>query len=134
MKKQATNVASTQHLGTLTGSTFTCPVKTYWDHQLLPKLRGRCNCEKREAALMRQTAEWGMLTMQVSFLGIWDRFIYKEHDELRIVFNFLSYSIICGQGWWGSTRSEILTYQLTPGVGQGPIGREAGETSKFVIV
>jgi hypothetical protein len=34
MKKQAANVAST-------GSTFTSDLTTYWDHWLLPKLRGR---------------------------------------------------------------------------------------------
>ncbi len=41
--------------------------------------------KKREATLTRQTAEWGMLTMQTSFPRIRDRFVYEERGERRIV-------------------------------------------------
>jgi hypothetical protein len=41
--------------------------------------------KKREATSAKQTAEWGMLTMQASFPRIRDRFVYKEHGERRIV-------------------------------------------------
>ena len=33
----------------------------------------------------RKTAEWGMLTMQASFLQVKDQFIYKEQGEQQIV-------------------------------------------------
>ena len=33
----------------------------------------------------RQTAEWGMLSIQASFPQVKDRFIYEEHREQRIV-------------------------------------------------
>jgi hypothetical protein len=42
--------------------------------------------KKREGTLARQTAEWGMLTMQTSFPRVQDdRFVYKECGERRIV-------------------------------------------------
>jgi hypothetical protein len=41
--------------------------------------------KKREATSARQTAEWGMLTMQASFPRIRDRFVYEERGERRIV-------------------------------------------------
>jgi hypothetical protein len=41
--------------------------------------------KKREVTSARQTAEWGMLTIQASFPRIRDRFIYEEHGEQRIV-------------------------------------------------
>jgi hypothetical protein len=40
---------------------------------------------RRKATSARQTAEWGMLTMQASFPRIKDRFIYEERGEQRIV-------------------------------------------------
>ena len=40
---------------------------------------------KRQATSARQTAEWGMLTMQASFPRVKDRFVYKERGERRIV-------------------------------------------------
>ncbi len=85
MKEQVGNVVSTQLLLTLIDSTFTSLVKTYWDHRLLPELRGRSNYGKRAATSARQTTEWGMLTIQASFPRIWDWFIYDERGERRIV-------------------------------------------------
>jgi hypothetical protein len=85
MKNQAANVVLTRHFLTPTGGTFTSRAKTCWDHRLLPKLRGRWNCEKREATTARQMTKWGMLTMQTSFPRVQDRFVYKEHGERRIV-------------------------------------------------
>jgi hypothetical protein len=41
--------------------------------------------KRREATSARQTAEWGMLKMQVSFPRVRDQFVYKEHGERRIV-------------------------------------------------
>jgi hypothetical protein len=40
---------------------------------------------RRQATSARQTAEWGMLTIQASFPRVKDRFIYEEHGERRIV-------------------------------------------------
>ncbi len=40
---------------------------------------------RRQATSARQTAEWGMLTMQASYPQIKDRFIYEERGEQRIV-------------------------------------------------
>ena len=56
MKEQVGNVVSTQLLLTSTDSTFTSLVKTYWDHWLLPKLRGRSNYEKKERR--HQQSKW----------------------------------------------------------------------------
>ena len=42
--------------------------------------------KRREATSARQTAEWGMLTMQASFPRVRDWFVYKERGERRIVF------------------------------------------------
>ena len=41
--------------------------------------------KKRQATSARQTAEWGMLTMQASFPRVKDRFVYEERGERRIV-------------------------------------------------
>ncbi len=38
-----------------------------------------------QTTLARQTAEWGMLTIQASFLRVKDWFIYKEQGERQIV-------------------------------------------------
>ena len=40
---------------------------------------------KRQATSARQTAEWGMLTMQASFPRVKDRVVYEERGERRIV-------------------------------------------------
>jgi hypothetical protein len=41
--------------------------------------------KKRQATSARQTADWGMLTMQASFPRVKDRFVYKEKGERWIV-------------------------------------------------
>jgi len=40
---------------------------------------------RRQTTSARQTAEWGMLTIQASFPRVKDRFIYEERGERRIV-------------------------------------------------
>jgi hypothetical protein len=40
--------------------------------------------EKREATLARQTAEWGMWMLQMSFSWVKDRFVYEERGERKI--------------------------------------------------
>lgn len=44
---------------------------------------------KREATSMRQSAEWGMGTVQASFPRLRDTFIYEEHGERRITLTCL---------------------------------------------
>ena len=44
---------------------------------------------RRQTTSARQTAEWGMLTIQASFPRIKDRFIYEERGERRIVLKML---------------------------------------------
>ena len=39
----------------------------------------------QEATSARQTAEWGMRSLQASFPWLKDRFIYEERGERRIV-------------------------------------------------
>lgn len=48
-----------------------------------------------EATSMRQSAEWGMRTLQASFPRIRDRFIYEERGERRLVMEmcFLLYNL-----------------------------------------
>jgi hypothetical protein len=41
--------------------------------------------KKRQATSVRQTAEWGMLTMQASFPRVKERFVYEERGERRLV-------------------------------------------------
>ncbi len=41
--------------------------------------------KRREATSARQTAKWGMLTLQASLVWVRDRFVYKERGERRIV-------------------------------------------------
>ena len=53
MKEQVGNVVLTQLLLTSTDSTFTSLVKTYWDHRLLPKLRGRSNYGKKRGNISK---------------------------------------------------------------------------------
>ena len=45
--------------------------------------------KKREATSARQTAEWGMLTLQASFPRLKDRFVYEERGERRIVLKMM---------------------------------------------
>ena len=59
MKEQVGNVVLTQLLLTSTDSTFTSLVKTYWDHRLLPKLRGRSNDGKKERQHQRDKQQSG---------------------------------------------------------------------------
>jgi hypothetical protein len=45
--------------------------------------------KKREATSTRQTAEWGMLSLQASFPQLKDQFIYEERGEQRIVLKMM---------------------------------------------
>ena len=45
--------------------------------------------KKRQATSARQTAEWGMLTLQASFPRLKDRFVYEERGERRITLKML---------------------------------------------
>ncbi len=56
--------------------------KLCWDHLGLSaptrELRKLDLWKKREATLVRQTAEWGMLMLQTLLPWVKDRFLYKE--------------------------------------------------------
>jgi hypothetical protein len=45
--------------------------------------------EKRQATLVRQTAEWGMRMIQMLFSWIKDLFVYEERGEQRICLKML---------------------------------------------
>ncbi len=51
---------------------------THWERKLDLQ-------RKRQATSARQTAEWGMLTMQASFPRVKDIVVYEERGEWRIV-------------------------------------------------
>ncbi len=76
--------------------------------------------------------------MQVSLPRIWDWIVYKKCAERKIVLKMfvLLYNLQASSTYMPHLQQNANedVFFLSLGLGQGPIGREAGGTSKLIYI